>query len=327
MKKPTWKDALRNVPPFPILLASLIVASSSVQAHEVLVIVGAPGEESYTEGFQEAADSWLTSCLRAEIPIELIETTNEGRTPKEQIQTWLGNLAPDSSDPAWVVYIGHGTYSRREAFLNLPGPDLAAQELAEWISPLTRPFVFIHGGSASAPFVSKLSGQNRILVTATQSGEELNYARFGEHLSKVITGERGDVNQDGQVSILEAFVSASENVLAYYTEAGRIATEAAMIDDNGDQRGTPADWFKGTRLVKQSSDGSIPDGFRSNQIALIESPQERALTTDQKVRRDALERDLERLRSQKESLSEEDYFHKLEQLLNSISEIYLQDDY
>ncbi len=43
-----------------------------------------------------------------------------------------------------------------------------------------------------------------------------------------------DLDKDGQVSLLEAFLIASRRTLEFYKVEGRIATEHALIDDNGD---------------------------------------------------------------------------------------------
>ena len=160
-------------------------------------------------------------------------------------------------------------------------------------------------------------------MTATRSGTELNYARFGESFARVISSREGDANQDGQVSLLEAFVSAAQSVEQFYEDEGRLASEHALIDDNGDSVGTPADWFRGERLIKQPEGDTIPDGFRSRQIAFIASEQERLLTPDQRFARDRLEAELETLRAKKEELEESEYYDGLEKILLELGEIYL----
>ena len=99
-------------------------------------------------------------------------------------------------------------------------------------------------------------------------------------------------------------MSAAQSVEKFYEDEGRLASEHALIDDNGDSVGTPADWFRGERLIKQPEGDTIPDGFRSRQIAFIASEQERLLTPDQRFARDRLEAELETLRAKKEELDE-----------------------
>ncbi len=299
-------------------------------AHEILLVIGAAGEESFNEGFAKAAERWREASRVANAQLKVIglEEDPEGEAEeevkdREKVRDWIENLDTESSIPAWIVYIGHGTHNRLSTSLNLRGPDLDSKTLSDWVDDLDRSLIFIHGGSASSPFISELSGSNRIIITATRSGDEINYARYGEQFAAAIGSLRGDIDQDGQVSLLEAFQTASQTVNTYYKESGRIITEHALIDDNGDGYGTPADWFRGTRVIKSSTDNREPDGFRASQIAFIPSEQERSLTPEQREARNALELEIEALRKRKNDMPESDYYEKLEKILLKLSDIYL----
>ena len=115
---------------------------------------------------------------------------------------------------------------------------------------------------------------NRIVVTATKSGNEMNFARFGQYLAEAIADPRADLDKDGQVSLLEAFLTASGRVEEYYRTHAQLATEHALLDDNGDRLGTPADWFRGVRATKRAKDGAQLDGLRAHQLHLIPSDRE-----------------------------------------------------
>lgn len=292
--------------------------------HEILVIVGASGESVYAEGFEEAARAWEEAGKAANATIRFIGRTPVDKvTDREQIRDWIHNLDTHSSIPAWMVYIGHGTYNRRDAFLNLNGPDLSARDLASWLPAMDRTLIMLHGGSASSPFMTALSGPNRIILSGTRNPDEINYTRFGEYFAEVIAQSEGDIDQDGQTSLLEAFLTTAARVDSFYKETGRLASEHALIDDNGDQLGTPPDWFRGVRVTKRAQGGQDPDGFRAHQIALIPSEQEKLLTPEQKQRRNALEAELETLRKQKNTLKEETYYEMLEAIILQLSDIYM----
>lgn len=313
-----------------IIVTALILlvpsfAESDTPDHELLLIVGAPGEERFAEGFRSAAEAWEEAAESTNASITVIGLEESDEQDLSLIEDWVTSLQNDTAIPAWIVYIGHGTHTQKNTLLNLRGPDLSATALGQWLDPLERTLIFVHGGSASAPFINSLSKPNRILMTATRSGTELNYARFGERFARVISSREGDANQDGQVSLLEAFVSAAQSVEQFYKDEGRLASEHALIDDNGDSVGTPSDWFRGERLVKQPEGDTIPDGFRSRQIAFIASEQERLLTPDQRFARDRLEAELESLRSNKLAMDESEYYQQLENVLLKLGEIYLED--
>lgn len=291
--------------------------------HELLLIIGGAGEPKYEEGFHSAAEAWIRAANSTNARLKVVGMENGDKNDRDEIESWISNLETQSPIPAWIVYIGHGTHTPKHTSLNLRGPDINAISMADWLDPLERTLIFIHGGSASAPFINRLSKSNRILITATRSGEELNYARFGEHFARVIESRNGDSNQDGQVSLLEAFVATALSVETFYEENKRLSSEHALIDDNGDGTGTPADWFRGERLIKTPKDDRRPDGFRSRQIAFIASEQESLLSPEQRNARDKLEAELENHRSQKKSLEEADYYEQLEVILLKLSKIYL----
>lgn len=298
---------------------------SNFPTHEILLIVGAPGEPEYATGFTKAAEQWKSASEATNVYLTTIGLDSSDTKDRDLIQQYLRDSETSGSTPLWIVYLGHGTFSSRDNLINLRGPDLALATITEWLEPFERPLIFVHGGSASAPFITALSGPNRIVITATRSSEEINYTRFGEYFARSLSLKSADLNQDDQISILEAFLFASDLSQKFYQEHGRLATEHALIDDNGDGAGTPHDWFVGTRVVKRSTDGRLPDGFRAHQISLVPSEQESRLTPAQRARRDMLERELETLRHSKVQYSEGDYYQRLESIFNDLSDIYLDD--
>ncbi len=240
------------------------------------------------------------------------------------MRDWIAALDPNLTTPVWIIYIGHGTFDGKDARLNLRGVHISAVELAALLKPVKRTLIFVDGSSASAPFINALSAPNRIIITATQTGREVDYARFGELFATAITDPAADLDQDGQVSVLEAFVTAAQRAQDFYAENDRMATEHALIDDNGDKRGTPASWFQGTRLVRKPQGNVAPDGDFAKNIALITSAAERAMTDDDRRLRDQYEKQLDQLRGQKANLDEDDYYAQLEVILRKLAAIYVK---
>ena len=131
-----------------------------------------------------------------------------------------------------------------------------------------------------------------------------------------------DLDKDEQVSLLEAFLVASERVAAFYASESRLATEHALIDDNGDGLGTPASWFRGTRAVKSAKEGATPDGPRAHQFHIVPSEEERRMPAEVRERRDALETELAALRAKRETMEAAAYFAELERIALALAEIY-----
>ena len=222
----------------------------------VVIVVGAPGSPDYPGQFRDAADHWQAAALKAGAEAIRIGQSTEGDVPDhDRLRTVLEEKAKVSHEPLWIVLIGHGTYDGREAKFNLRGPDVTDVELSDWLLSFKRPVVIINCASASGPFINRLSGNNRVVVTATKSGYEVNFTRFGQYIAESIDDERADIDKDGQVSLLEAFLSGSSRVDEYYRTHSQLASEHALLDDNGDRLGTPANWFHGIRATKRAKDG------------------------------------------------------------------------
>ncbi len=306
----------------PLLVGLLATADQPA----VIVVTGAPGTEEYGERFTKWADQWKTSAEKAEARFHQVEQPKEGDA-KEALREIIAGEAKAGPHPIWLVLIGHGTFDGKKAKFNLRGPDLEATELAAWLKDFERPVVIINCTSSSAPFLKPLSAKDRIVITATRSGFEQNFCRLGGFLATTIGDLSADLDKDGQVSLLEAWLIAARRTAAFYGEEGRLATEHSLLDDNGDGKGTQADWFRGLQVTKKSGEeGLLPDGLRAHQAHLIPSENERKLTAEQRAKRNALELDLARLRSSKKELEDKAYFKRLEKLLLEMGRIYFPEE-
>ncbi|MCX5644218.1 MAG: hypothetical protein NTZ17_05980 [Phycisphaerae bacterium] len=291
----------------------------------VIVVVGAAGTPEYATQFVAWAKLWEQACEKSNATFTPVGLDEPGPSSDlARIQQILADQSGETAAALWLVLIGHGTFDGRTAKFNLRGPDLSAKDLAEWLKPLHRPVAVIDTASASAPFLKELSSPGRIVITATKSGFEQNYARFGQYFAEAIIDPKADLDKDGQTSLLEAFLSASHATGQFYAGAGRLATEHALLDDNGDGLGTPAEWFRGIRPVQRARDGAALDGYHAHQLHLLSSPTEAALPPELRARRDQLELQVMDLRDNKTKYSEEEYFTKLEPLLREIAQIYEQ---
>jgi hypothetical protein len=310
---------------FLLLLAALIRSDEQVARPTVIVVVGAEGAPEYAEQFATWSDRWRDAARRAGAQFESIgrqEPESAASTDRDALQARLESESKDGSHALWLVLIGHGTFDGKEAKFNLRGPDVAASQLALWLKPYKRPLAVINCTSASGPFISSLAGQGRVVIAATRSGHEHNFARFGDHMSTAVADPAADLDKDGQTSLLEAYLAASHKVEEFYKQEARLATEHALLDDNGDGLGTPANWYSGTRATRKAKDGASLDGTRAHQFHLLLSAQEQAMPANLRARRDELELAVEGLREKKESLKEDEYYQQLEQVLLELARLY-----
>ncbi len=306
--------------------ASLTLAAQLAFSMEVLVLVGLEGEDEYREVFQKSADHWRTACDTAGVDCTVLGDLEEGASSSADIRSEIqGRLAEPRGDgeSLWLILLGHGSFDGREAKFNIAGGDFTARELGEWCKGIESELVVVNTTASSAPFMRALAGPGRTIITATKSANEIYFARFGTYFSEAITGiSEADLDNDDQVSLLEAFLYASAEVAIFYEEQERLVTEHALIDDNGDALGTRAEWFEGTTATRTAKDGAEPDGLRAMQQVLVKNEFEKRLTPEQRTRRDELEREVRLLRRNKENTDEAEYYGKLENLLRELGGIY-----
>lgn len=289
--------------------------------HEVIVVVGAAGEPEFGEQFSDWAKSWQ-SVADENTNVTTLGLQSRDRSDHALLQEKLNQLGEDDTkNDVWLVLIGHGTFDGETAKFNLKGKDFTATELNQWLEKIQSPTMIINCSSCSSPFINKLTAPNRIVISATKSGYQYNFARFGQYLATAIGDETIDLDKDGQTSLLEAFIAASSGVKEFYDSEGRLSTEQALLDDNADGKGTPADWFVGTRVAKTAKSGKA-DGLRSNQVFLTLRASGVTLTESKLESRNQLEAKLEELRKRKSELSEDDYYLRLEEIMVQLAKIY-----
>lgn len=320
------------------LALGVISSVGTSRADDLVIVVGAEGTEEYGQQFQTWSEawqrlgkdrSWQTVLFSPDSLSETSETTEPQseqttQTQREKLVNYLKALPQSdnsSGSPLWLVMIGHGTDQQGLAKFNLAGPDISANDLSDALREIQRPLVVVNCASASAPFIAALSGRSRVIITATRSGAEQNFARFGEYLAEAVHDFSADLDHDRSISILEAFIAASAMTKAFYESEGRLVTEHALIDDNGDKQGTPSTFFRGTRVVETATDDKIPDGALAKQFILSRPSDLEELDAIQQAKINELLNQIEALRAQKPKLNEADYYSQLETLLVSLANL------
>ena len=318
----SWRGAIWGV--LALCFAALCSGRIEAQQPTVIVVAGAQGGAEFAPDFDLQLKAWAKVSAQAGAKYVAIGENQDGGAPtdRERLQQALAAEEKTGSAELWLVLVGHGTFDGREAKLNLRGPDLSAAELAEWLKPFQRPLAIVHTTSSSAPFLGKLAAPGRVIVSATRSGYEHNYARFGKYLAEALADPQSDLDKDGQISLLESFLGAAHRTSEFYKTEGRLATEHALIDDNGDGLGTPADWFRGVLATKRAKDGAALDGIRAHQMHLVRSAAEQQLAPELRARRDRLEVQLAEVRGRKAKLPEEKYLAELEVQLLELAALY-----
>ncbi|MBG87807.1 MAG: hypothetical protein CMO80_13015 [Verrucomicrobiales bacterium] len=315
---------------FSTLSLALALAAVPPRTHaagtnqtEIIAVIGAAGEEEFETQFKEWADRLPVIAKKARAKLTTIGFEEPGEiNDRELLKQALASAEQDKLNDLWIILIGHGTYDPRAAKFNLRGPDLSSAQLASWLVSITRPTAIINCTASSGAFLKPLSGANRVVITSTKNGMEQNFSRFGNFFTQNLASPEADLDQDEQTSLLEAFLKASKDTLGFYESAGKLATEHALIDDNGDGYGTRPDFFRGVRATKKARGGQSIDGLRAHQFHLIRSEFEAKLSPEVRAERDRLELAVERHRSRKPHMKEDLYYSELEKLMVTLAKLY-----
>src|SRR5689334_5794993 len=290
----------------------------------LLIVVGLAGDPEHGKTFHKWGTTLAQASERLGVAKEnlafLVDAPAEGdekvtgRATKDEIAKVLQGFGARATadDTVFVVLIGHGSYDGRTAKFNMPGPDMTGADFNALLTKLpTKQIVFVNTASASGPFVAELSDASRTIVTATRNGAEQYATLFGGFFIDALASDAADSDKNKRVSVLEAFQFAKAEVAKAYEREGLLATEHALLDDNGDKDGSqdPAATGKDGRKANIVSLGAVGgDNLPSD-------PKLRALYVE---RRD-LERRVESLRLLKESMEPGRYGSELEKLVTAIA--------
>ena len=295
----------------------------------LLIVVGLSGDPELGKTFHKWGTTMAEASERLGVPKErlayLVDAPMEGdarvngRSTRDEIGKAIDGFAKQAGpeDVVFIMLIGHGSYEGREAKFNLPGPDMAAADFNLVLKRLpTKQIVLVNASSASGPFIEGLSAPGRTIVTATRSGAEHFTTLFGGFFIDALTSEAADADKNKRVSVLEAFNFAKTEVARAYEREGLLATEHALLDDDGDKEGSASPSTTGSD--PKNKDGKVAAVLSlgaAGDDGLPSDPKLRALHVE---RRD-LERRVESLRLLKESMDPAKYSSELEKLVTAIA--------
>jgi hypothetical protein len=287
-----------------------------------VIINGAGGEPAYAKQFEQ----WTTELnavlserfgfdsKQVRILTEKPADTTSSRATAAEVRGTFATLKSqlDANSVLFVFLIGHGSFDGKESKFNLVGPDLSASEYNVLLSALpTRRIVVFNMASASGEFIKSLAAKGRIIVTATRNGQETNATRFAGFFVAALNATDADTDQDGHTSVLETFVYANRLTEDFYKRAGRLATEHAMLDDNGDGVG---------HEKVEAGEGLLARATYLDSLGVDEAAANAAIGRLLKERA-RLEGEIEQLIARKANMSETEYEANLERLFIELAKV------
>lgn len=294
-----------------LISAVFLLSTLSLRAATYdLTIAGLGGAPEYdTEFAKWAAD--LDHELRQNGPNVHVTTLTGDEARRGHIEAVFAELAKEISpqDAFALMLIGHGTFDGIDYKFNIPGPDITAARLAALLDriPAQRQLV-VNMTSASGASIPALARKGRVVITATKSGNERNATVFARYWIDALHDPAADTNKNGTVSALEAFRYAEQKVAAYFDSEKLLATEHALLTDNGSKE-----------AVRDPGQGN-QQGLLAASFPVLRPPVEsaRALSPEKQrlvAKKQKLEARIDRLKYEKAAMPETEYRQQLTSLL------------
>ncbi|MEM7252922.1 MAG: hypothetical protein AAF493_16015 [Pseudomonadota bacterium] len=295
-------------------MGALATLDAAALERRLLVITGIGGEPYFEELFGRWTETLVdVATERLALTSEHVVVIGGGEDhpppTKTAVLEALSGLAGNTPAESlvMVVLLGHGTESAKRASFNLKGPDLSAEEFDDALNQFANQRIAIVNTTASsAAFIPALSGENRIIITATGSRSEQYHTEFATHWIDGLAAPEADSDKDKRISLLEVFNYAKRATERAYEADGRLLTEHPLLDDDGDGQGSREPSI-------ESGDGPDAHGFYFQPSAATGS-----LAQELEARR-LVER-IGKLKREKTTYTEADYFERLEALLVELAE-------
>jgi hypothetical protein len=305
---------------FALVLLLVLPPASGAQGRFALIVSGAAGGDEYAAqyaGWTDAFTRTLTTQLLLEPArvVVLSDTTDAAAAASaDNVRREIGAVRQRMTrdDLLLILLIGHGTYDGTDAKFNLVGRDLESAEWSALLRPLPGKVVIVNTTSASFPFIERLSGPRRIVITATDSVAQRFDTVFPEYFLRAFGESSADLDKNDRVSIWEAFAFASAAVKRHYQQRGQLATERPLLDDDGDGvgRGAAEQGQDGTEASRTYLDQALP-GAAPTDEELLKLLQRKSL----------LEAEVDELKIRRSFLPADQYASEFERLMIELARV------
>jgi hypothetical protein len=306
-----------------VRLAALLLclAPALSAANYYLTIAGLGGAPEYETQFEKWAAE-LDRELQSNGAEARVVTLSGPAATRQRIEQALSKAAAETkpNDAFAVFLIGHGSFDGSDYKFNIPGPDVTAGELASLLNrvPARRQLV-VNMTSCSGASLAALARKDRIVITATRSGNERNATVFARYWVDALRDPSADTDKNGTVSALEAFHYAERKTAAYFEAQKLIATEHPMLTDTGSA--------SAARDPKpENGQGLLAAAFplirAQGSGAVNAAPEKQSLL----AKKEDLEAKIDRLKYEKAALAPDEYKQELTALLLQLARVQAEID-
>lgn len=295
-----------------LALFSSLAATQATGNRVCLVVTGLGGLPQYEENFLNWGNDTQT-IFEDRLGSKVYYLDGRVQKKADILNVFNEISSSGALDELWFFVIGHASYDNLQYKFNISGPDLTDTEIKDFLDSLgdTRVFL-IAATSASGVLTSKLTQENRVIITATKNQNEKQPPLFMSFFLEAIDSATADIDKNGRVSLLEAYLFSHHKIATWFKDKGRIQTEHALLEDNGQVRLGDKD---DTLLEKNPGIAATllaSMAYLSPPLGPIYTSQHAQELALERVR---IEREIEDLKFRKTQLSESSYYRLLEELL------------
>ncbi len=281
-----------------LVLAALLFAPALSATTYYLTVAGIGGEPDYEQRFQLWASDADKSLKSGGAQVQTLEGPAATRAAvKSALEHVAQQAKPD--DSFVLMLIGHGSFDGTDYKINLPGPDMTAGELAGLLNQ-------VHAGrqlvvnmtSASGASEAVLKHPNRVVITATRSGQEKNATTFARFWVEALRDSAADVDKNDAITALEAYNYAERKTKSFFTEQKRLLSEHSQVDDQA----------RAAQFVLLR---------RGTLAQAMDNPAKKALVQQ----KEGIENQIDQLKFEKSSLPPDQYKQRLTMLLVQLARV------
>ncbi len=281
-----------------------------------LNVAGLGGEADYEQRFAALAAD-LDRITKNGGASSHVTTLSGAAATRDHLQQALRDIAAAAraDDVLVITLVGHGSFDGTQYKFNLPGPDVSAEQLAQWCDQIaaTRQLI-INTTSASGGAVRVLQRHDRVIVAATKAGTEKNATVFARYWVEALQDPGADVDKNQIITALEAFQYASRKTAAFYETEKRLATEHAVFEEGG----------KAAPVREAAADGEA--GRMLASFALVRLGGDAQSATDPArvallKQKEQLEQRIDLIKFQRAAMSPEEYRSLLTQALVALAKV------
>ena len=159
----------------------------------------------------------------------------------ENVKRAVGSLASviRPEDRFIFHYIGLSNAVSDSLRFNLPGPDMTHEDLTHGLNGVAaRTQLIVLDCPCAAVAAKALARPGRIVVCAATAKQAYSTG-FTARFVPALTQMQNDRNEDGKISLLEAFTAAARETERWYRRIQCLPTETPCLEDDGD--GVPSE--------------------------------------------------------------------------------------